>query len=241
MAGSSDFLVFATQGSSIAHAKFELSDLQAVVAKLNKRFDLRLSLPPGLYDQLLWGLRRAAGRYGNETDTIERIVVAKRLSKIRTSAEVIGVTLQTIEAGFADPHDTAALSLLRDALHKQYPALSHDAIGSRLELMLEVVRTLKACAGEGEAALRAMSSKKGQRGLGWYDQFADVIVQTAKTLDIPIRTGGDRGSEEPSATPFTLLAFSLERALPEEARSGSLGACAKRLQRSLAKRKTATE
>jgi hypothetical protein len=94
---------------------------------------------------------------------------------------------------------------------------------------------------EAEAKLKAMTSKKGQRGLGWYDQFAALMVEAAQGLGIPVKTGGDRASDEPDKTPFTVFAFALERSLPKEAEALSLSACAKRLRRSLAKRQNRTE
>jgi hypothetical protein len=126
---------FATQGSSIAHAEFELSNLQAVVAELNKRFDLSLSASEGLYPKILWGLRRAAGRFLHERYTVERPAVARRLKKLKASAYQATIALSALDEGIRDDHDVAAIRLLRDALHEGEPALSPEELDGRFQLI----------------------------------------------------------------------------------------------------------
>ena len=58
------------------------------------------------------------------------------------------------------------------------------------------------------------------------------MVRVADLIGIKVSTAGDR-SEDPYATPFTVLVFQAERVLPEEAWSPNLAACAKRIESSL--------
>ena len=58
------------------------------------------------------------------------------------------------------------------------------------------------------------------------------MVQIAELTGTKVSTGGDR-SDDPYATPFTVLVFESERVLPEEAWSPTLAACAKRIESSL--------
>ena len=65
------------------------------------------------------------------------------------------------------------------------------------------------------------------------------MIHIAQLIGIKVSTGGDR-SEDPFATPFTVLVFGAERVLPEEAWSSTLAACARRIDRSLKRLKRST-
>lgn len=91
-----------------------------------------------------------------------------------------------------------------------------------------------------KTTLRAMGTKKGQRGLGWYDFFFEVLLEAAEELGIPATTAGDR-TRNPHATPLTMLAQALEQSLPKEAQARTLAGCAKRVQEHLKKRKRTRE
>jgi hypothetical protein len=95
---------------------------------------------------------------------------------------------------------------------------------------------LSACVEVGELDIKEMRDKKGRRALEWYAGFAEVVVRAGRALGIAITTAGDRG-DDPHATPFTVLAYALEKSLPKGARSKSLAACNKRLQAAMPKKK----
>ena len=88
--------------------------------------------------------------------------------------------------------------------------------------------------------LEGIPAKKGRREGTWYDVLVDLMIEVAGILGIKVATGGDR-IENPNATPFTVLTFAIEKALPTEARSPSLAACAKRIDRSLRRRSATTK
>ena len=80
--------------------------------------------------------------------------------------------------------------------------------------------------------LSDLPAKRGQPALRWHEELVRLMVQVAELIGIKVLTGGDR-SEDPNATPFTVLVFEAERVLPEEAWSPTLAACAKRIESSL--------
>jgi hypothetical protein len=251
-----DFHEFATEGVSIATARLERAQLDEILRRLKDEFGLHIAPPDDFFERLLTGLRFAAGRYWHETQTVERAEIASRLRTIRRAAEEIGAILQAIEpfdadtyladkgpgpgsaSGIIDQHDFAALTLLKEAFKDHNVGATDEQAHAGVEAMLAFVRDLHLCCRKAEAKLKAMRSKKGQRGLAWYDHFTALMVEAAQVLGIPVKTGGDRASAEPDKTPFTIFAFALEKSLPAQARAKSLSSCAKRLRRSLANSRT---
>ncbi len=97
-----------------------------------------------------------------------------------------------MDSGLQDGHNLAALQLLADALSSAHQTLSSEEVKSQLKFMREAVSELYFASQDAQAALKAMGNKKGQRGLGWYELFVDVLLQAAAVLSIPVTTGGDR-------------------------------------------------
>jgi hypothetical protein len=75
--------------------------------------------------------------------------------------------------------------------------------------------------------------RKGPVPRAWYSGFVRDLAEIAEEIGIGVTTGGDR-SDDPHATPFTRLVFAVEKLLPLDARSPSLEACAKRIDRAIA-------
>jgi hypothetical protein len=88
--------------------------------------------------------------------------------------------------------------------------------------------------------LNDIPAKKGRREGAWYDTFVKLMIELANILAVKVTTAGDR-AENTYATPFTVLTFAIEKALDEEARSPSLAACAKRIERSLGRNSRARQ
>lgn len=222
-----DFHAFATQGTSIAKAHFEPSDLDAIIRQLNERFGLQLAVPENLYTEMIWALRRAAGQFWDSSAPIERTAVRRRLRSLTSSTRLALLILDAHETGPRDEHDGVALRLLTEAAQRaSNSSYQHAAVAVR-ELR-EAISTLSLYASHAEKALHAKTSKKGKRRLTWYASFVDALLIFASRLEIPLTTAGDR-SKNPHETPLTVLAFALERSLPPTARSRTLAACAKRL------------
>jgi hypothetical protein len=233
-----DFHSFATQGTSVAHAPFERVDFERAITTLNERFRLNIVESEELYADVLWGLRRAAGRFGGEKYPIEKPAVASRLKKLQASAEHASFALQAMDEGLQDFHDVAVLRLVEEAMRRRDPTLSAAELDSQIVVMRQAVGTLYSASEDAQAILREMAGKVGQRGLTWYETFFEVLLETAAALQIPLTTAGDR-SRDPHATPLTVLAHELERSLPQEARAPTFAACAKRVQEALKARRAA--
>lgn len=101
----------------------------------------------------------------------------------------------------------------------------HPKPREQLEITLKVVESFDDICERALVLLSDLPATRGQPALRWYDELVNLMVQVAGLLGIKISTAGDR-SEDPNATPFTVLVFEAERVLPEEAWSPSL----KRLQ-----------
>ena len=65
------------------------------------------------------------------------------------------------------------------------------------------------------------------------------MTEAASRLGVKVTTAGNRHGDDPYATPFTVLVYSIEEVLPEEARSNLLSTCAKRIEDSRKRRKAA--
>jgi hypothetical protein len=166
--------------------------------------------------------------------------VARRLKKLKASAEYAAIALQAMDEGVQDDHDIAVMRLLKEAIHARHPALAPDELDGQLAIVREALGALYFSSKDAETILKGMGSKRGQRGLSWYEPFFEVLLKAAEGLGIPLKTAGDRG-KEPHATPLTVLAHGLERSLPREARARTLAGCAKRVQERLKEHKKTRE
>ena len=110
--------------------------------------------------------------------------------------------------------------------------------GKQLETILKVIEGLENYCERALVLLSDLPAKRGQPALRWHEELVRLMVQVAELIGIKVSTGGDR-SEDPYATPFTVLVFEAERVLPEEAWSPTLAACAKRIESSLKRLKRA--
>jgi len=234
------FQEFATQGSSIATAWLDRDAFDAVLSELNDRFGLHVEHADETFNLLQNRLRLVAGRFWHETQTINRKGVVSRLEKLSASARETALALQAVRPGPGDLHDVAVVDLLSEVIHSHLPELSLQQSREQVEVLLQAVEALYHYSEEARGLVSQMGARKGQRGLARYDAFVDLMIEAAALLGIRVSTAGDR-IEDPYATPFTVLAHALERSLPEEARAKTLAACAKRIDRSLAKRCPTTE
>jgi hypothetical protein len=233
--GPRKFHEFATQGSSMATARLERADLDAMTAALNREFGLSLVAPEDLYDRTLRGLRVAAGHFWDEKQTVEKPVVARRLKKAGDAARYLEALL-TNSSGLTDLHDEAARQLLKEALDVACSSSSAEDRDRQLEVMQAVVGNIGLLSEAAYATLGQMRDKRGQRGLAWYSSFFDVVLDVAQTLQVKLTTAGDRKNDA-HRTPLTVIARTLERSLPRDAQAKTFAGSAKRVQEALAKRK----
>jgi len=234
------FQEFATQGSSIATAVLDRETFDAILNTLSDRFGLSVKQADEAFNLLQDRLHLVAGRFWHETQTINRKDVVSRLEKLSVSARDAALALQAVRSGPGDLHDLAVITLLSEVLRSHLPELSLQESREQVEGLLQTVETLYYYSEEARGLVSHMGSRKGQRGLAWYDAFVDLMIEAAALLGIRVTTAGDR-VEDPYATPFTVLVYAVERSLPQRARSKTLAACAKRTDRSLAKKRHTTE
>jgi hypothetical protein len=74
--------------------------------------------------------------------------------------------------------------------------------------------------------------KVQRRALGTFG-FVRDLAGIAHRLGIELTIGGGGWSDDTHATPFTRFVFAVERLLPRKAKSNSLTACAKQIERAI--------
>jgi hypothetical protein len=72
---------------------------------------------------------------------------------------------------------------------------------------------------------------KGPAPRAWYFGFVRDLAGIAHGLGIELTIGGGGWSDDTHATPFTRFVFAVEKLLPRETQSGTLGGCAKQIER----------
>jgi hypothetical protein len=79
---------------------------------------------------------------------------------------------------------------------------------------------------------RKNKGPKGPKARLWYGDFARDLAEIAECIGIAVTTRDSQASD-PHVTPFTTLVFAVEKLLPRKARSNSLVACARQINRTL--------
>ena len=126
----------------------------------------------------------------------------------------------------------ALINFLAQVVAFRHGGMMGTEARGQIETILKVIESLEGYCEQAQAVLAHIPGKTGRRPLGWYDSFVELMVAVAGILHVPVTTRG-AGQREPDETPFTVLVFAVERFLPREAWSNSLGACAKRIQAGL--------
>jgi hypothetical protein len=119
------------------------------------------------------------------------------------------------------------VSMTSQFLDQQFHETNHDveALADSLEKIINYCEAIL----PGMEGLRA---KRGQRGLGWYDDYVEVMIKVAGYLGIAPTTDA-RGSKVADVTPFTMLVYEIEKIFPSKGHSKTPVACARRIERSL--------
>lgn len=221
-------------GSSIAATiEIEREDFDGLIQQINARFGTQLICSDRCWGRFKDRIRFVAGRFQDHAEAVDRRSVEDRLKKLTGNVQTIIASLSPVRSGIHDGRDCELISYLEQVI-----AFGHecDVAAARLhiETLLKVAEGLEVHCERGLVLLSQIPSKKGQRGNSWYDDFVELMSELAGELGMKVSTAGDR-SEDPSATPFTMMVFALEKVLPEGAQSNTLAACAKRIQRSLRK------
>ncbi len=179
-------------------------------------------------------IRVVAGRFWDEAQAVQRKEVLQRLENLTDHVSAATAQLSPLKEGLHTAEDTEVVGLLIRAIDLSHSG-QHPRPREQLEIIHKILERFEHYCAQTLLLLTHLPAKKGQRGLRWYDEYTQLMTQVADLLGIKISTAGDRG-EVPYATPFTVLAFTAERVLPEEAQSNTLAACAKRIDRSLSKK-----
>jgi hypothetical protein len=222
----------------IARAPFSRERFDQLIGEINDRFGLRLTPREDVYALLADRLRFVAGRYEQETQAVQRKSVLDRLTRLHTDAQSVAEQLEPVREGLHEVTSTEVVNLLVRTIDLVHQG-ELDQPRQQLETILDAVEHLEGYCEQALAVLNEIPAKKGQRGLGWYDMLVELMTEVAGRLGLKVTTAGDRRGDDPYATPFTVLVYGVEDALPEPARSNLLSTCAKRIEDSRKRSKAA--
>ena len=225
------FREMVTSRTVIASAPVEEAQFKGMIERVNAQFGLELTPSAEAFELFRDKIRFVAGRFWDERDAVERKAVLKRLTTLTEHVKATTIQLLPVRAGLHETVDTEVVNLLIRAIDLAH-AGQHPRPREQLEIILKVVEGLENYCERALVLLSDLPAKRGQPALRWHDELVRLMVQVAELIGIKVSTAGDR-SEDPYATPFTVLVFEAERVLPEEAWSPTLAACAKRIDRSL--------
>jgi hypothetical protein len=147
------------------------------------------------------------------------------------------VDLQGAKQGVHEVADLEFAAFLRRVVAAAHPEITSGEAFERLEELVNTTEALKLYCDLCLQILEHLPARKGRPKLGWFDQYLELMTETAHHLGIEVRTMGKLESD-PHATPFTALVYGFETLLPQEVRSDTLGTCAQRIQRSRKGHKT---
>ena len=162
---------------------------------------------------------------------MDRKTVHERLTNFGDQVKSIKAQLCPLRVGLHETVDTEVVTLLIHAVALAH-AGQHPRPREQLETILKMIEGLENYCERAMVLLSELPAKSGRPALEWYDGLVRLMMRVAELIGIKVSTAGDR-SDDPSATPFTVLVFEAERVLPEEAWSKTLAACARRIDRSL--------
>jgi len=222
-----------TGGSAIRAAPVDRAILDSCIDELNERFRLSVCVTDELYQLLSKNLPRVAGAFDGDTAPVNRNATRRRLKKLRAHTEEAVGLLRPVRLGLLDEEDANFGAFLTRMVTEEHRGIKPVEARWQLETALAVLERLDRYCERALVRLELTPAKVGRRSHeGWYDPFVSLVVHIATELGIEIRLPWDPSQAE-QETPFTALAFAIERFLPRAAWSNSPGACAKRVERSL--------
>ena len=163
-------------------------------------------------------IRAVSGHFWHELEPVNRKTVLERLNRLTKNIRSVKDQLSPLRGGFQESAeaDTEVVNLLVRAVRLAH-AGQHPRPREQLEISLKVVDVLEDTCERALVLLSELPARRGQPRLAWYDELVSLMLRVADLIGInKVSTAGDR-SEDPYATPFTVLVFEAERVLHEEA------------------------
>ena len=172
------------------------------------------------------------GKWLSEWGQPEVLPIARRLASSAKFLEDLAHGLAGLQTGMRQSEDTEFALLARQALSL------NPLIGNLLRADEKLTSFQQQCSEMAEAfwvalkELKEERGKAGRKGLDWYDDFTELLLEIAKLANIEPNLNKDRVSGERGGWLFE-AAQELEYFLYPPMRSASAEACGKRLERSL--------
>ncbi len=220
-----------TSRAVVASAPVEEEQFRRIIDHVNEEFGSELAASKEAFELFQDRIRVVAGRFWDEAEAVDRKTVLDRLTKLTDCVKFVRAKLSPLGVGLQEQADVEVVNLLIRAVDLGHGG-KHPRPREQLETSLKVIEALEDTCERALVLLSDLPAKRGQPALGWYDELVSLMAHVAGLLGIKVSTAGDR-AEDPYATPFTVLVFEAEQVLPEEARSPSQAACAKRIETSL--------
>jgi hypothetical protein len=181
-------------------------------------------------EQVFHALASIIGRHWQEQESLEAGPVARALLSLRKKLHEIERSLSGHRTGFRDRIHIDVTSQVQHALAKDS---SLGDLASAARFVDDFVKDAEKMAKHCSYAYHELASQHGplgRPGLGWYDDFTELLLQLARQAKVKPTITTDRNSGERGGWLLT-VARELETFLPEPMRSPTTEALVKRLAR----------
>jgi hypothetical protein len=213
-------------------------DVDRVIDDVNARCGLSLRANAIVLERLRARLPFIVGQIWMAESVPSRADTEMRLKRIR--AAMHSAIPDLWGARQEEPHDSRDLDFVMffaRVLRSSHREFQSKEAFDHLERWLTSLQELAFYSDLALQMLGELPARKGRPKLEWFDQYVELMTEIAGRLGIEVRTMG-KLEDDPHETPFTTLVYGFETLLPEKVRSDTLGTCARRVQRSLGRRKT---
>jgi hypothetical protein len=236
--------IVALMGPVITNLSVEPEFFNSALDRLHERFKLKFKNVQKAYTTLDRAMPGIGCYYRRETAGINRKELIRKLSRLFQSTRGTIQAIQVFTGGstiwkdkrttFADAPVTYSHFFIDSVPLVHDPYMQPYEVDFELQDVISRLEQISVYAEKLLISLQEVPSKQGQRGLGWYDHFVELMQEAATLLGMSISTR-ESGSKDQEETAFTAFVLEFESLLPEAARSPSPAACAQRINRSLAR------
>jgi hypothetical protein len=215
------------RGFSLAVLELDEGELKRVLGELGAAVAFNDSAIKDLHTRLA----AIHGRWWAERAAKEASPVVKALGNLVDDLTEVTTYLSSHDAGMHSAVEIETTSQIVCALERNEVVESVEAAHDLIDRFKGETAKLQGACLTALADLAAPSVQNGRDALGWYDDFAEVLLGIAKKIGVEPALGKDRITGERSGWLFQ-AARALERFFPSYMRSQSPEACGKRLERS---------
>jgi hypothetical protein len=232
--------MLAVMGPSRSTLDLSPNEFQAILMRIHEQYGIGFEQVQSAYSKLWLSLRLIGGHYRSQTAKVDRKTFIRKLQQLSASSRKTAQLLNEFAGGkkiwedFVSVHEVRSypeLFLESVPMSREFRDRSFFEVDKNLQGALDQLEKIRRYCDAIWPSIEGLPAKKGQRGLGWYDELVETMVQVATLLGVGTSTDA-RGSPVAGATPFIALVREVEKLFPAEARSKTASTCARRIERS---------